>query len=164
MKPGVPSTAFWRGAAFFLLWLVLMQSGKPADLAIGVLASAGATWAGLRLMPPAAGGLHFGRLITLLPHFLWESVLAGVDVARRALAPGLPLRPGFVSCPLGLPPGFARNTFASITSLLPGSVSADETEAGLVYHCLDTHVPVVEQLWREERLLGRALVAGGRHA
>ena len=163
MKRGVPSTAFWRGAAFFLLWIVLMQSGKPADLAVGLFASVGATWASLRLMPPAAGCLHFGRLIALLPHFLWESVLAGVDVACRALSPSLPLRPGFVSCPLGLPPGFARNTFASITSLLPGSVSADETEAVLVYHCLDTDIPIVEQLWREERLLGRALVAGGRH-
>ena len=165
MKPGSsPSTALWRGAAFFLLWLVLMQSGKPADLAIGVLASVGATWVSLRLMPPAAGCLHFGRLLVLLPHFLGESVLAGIDVARRALDPRLPLRPGFVTCPLAFPPGFARNTFATITSLLPGSVPADEAEGVLVYHCLDTEASVVEQLWKEERLLAKALVAGRRHA
>jgi multicomponent Na+:H+ antiporter subunit E len=164
MKPGVPSTAFWRGAAFFLLWLVLMQSGKPADLAIGVLASAGATWVSLHLMPPTAGRLHFGALLLLLPHLLAESVLAGIDVARRALDPRLPLRPGFVTCPLAFPPGFARNTFATITSLLPGSVAADEAEGVLVYHCLDTEASVVEQLWKEERLLARALVVGQRHA
>ncbi len=164
MKPGAPSTAFWRGATFFLLWMALMQSGKPADLAIGLFASAGATWASLRLMAPAAGGVRFGRLLALLPHFLWESVLAGIDVAGRAFNPRLPLCPGFVTCPLALPPGFARNTFATITSLLPGSVPADESEGVLVYHCLDTTAPVVEQLWKEERLLAKALVAGQRHA
>jgi multicomponent Na+:H+ antiporter subunit E len=157
------SAGLWRGVAFFLLWIVLMQSGKPADLAVGFAASVAATGVSLRLMPPTAGCLHFGRLLALLPHFLQESVLAGIDVARRALHPGLPLRPGFVTCPLAFPPGFARNTFATITSLLPGSVSADEAEGVLVYHCLDTDVPVVQQLWREERLLGKALIAGGRH-
>ena len=152
--------ALWRGAGFLLLWLVLMQTTKPADLAIGASASLAATWVSLRLLPPAAGCVRFRRLLALLPHFLKESVLAGIDVARRAFTPRLPLRPGFVTCPLAFPPGFARNSFAAITSLLPGSVPADEGEGGLIYHCLDTAAPVVEQLWKEERLLARALVAG----
>ena len=158
------STALWRGTEFFLLWIVLMQSPKPADLAMGVFVSIAATWVSLRLMAPAAGCLHLSKLLALLPHFLAESVRAGIDVARRALAPRLPLRPGFVTCPLGFPPGLARNTFATITSLLPGSVPADEAEGVLIYHCLDTEASVVEQLWKEERLLARALVAGRRHA
>ena len=158
------STELWRGTGFFLLWLLLMQSGKPADLAIGVFASVGATWVSLRLLAPAAGCLHFGKLLALLPHLLSESVLAGIDVARRAFDPRLPLRPGLVSCPLAFPPGFARNTFATITSLLPGSVAAGEVDGVLVYHCLDISAPVVEQLWKEERLLARALVAGRQRA
>ena len=157
------STALWRGTAFFLLWMLLMQSLKRADLAMGVFACVGATWVSLRLLPPSSGCLNFGRLFALLPHFVWESVLAGVDVARRALHPGMPLRPGFVTCPLSFPPGFTRNTFATITSLLPGSVAAGEVEGVLVYHCLDTTLPVVEQIWKEERLLARALVAGRHH-
>jgi multicomponent Na+:H+ antiporter subunit E len=152
-----------RGTAFFALWMVLMQSMKPADVAFGAFAAVAATWVSLRLLPPASGCLHFGALVALMPHFLWESVRAGIDVARRAFAPSLPLSPGFVSCPLGFPPGLARNTFSTITSLLPGSVPADEADGVLVYHCLDTTQPVVEQLWQEERLLARALVAGKRH-
>jgi len=158
------STTLWRGTGFFLLWLLLMRSGKPADLAIGVFASAGATWVSLRLLAPAAGGLHLRKLLALLPHLLGESVLAGIDVARRAFDPRLPLRPGLVSCPLAFPPGFARNTFATITSLLPGSVAAGEVDGVLIYHCLDISAPVVEQLWKEERLLARALVAGRQRA
>lgn len=164
MSGGVLPTVLGRGMAFFLLWMVLMQSGKPADLVIGLLASAAATGVSLRLMAPAAGCLHFGQLMALLPHFLWESVRAGIDIAGRAFNPRLCLRPGFVTCPLTFPPGFARNTFATITSLLPGSVPADETDGVLIYHCLDTTAPVVAQLLKEERLLGKALIVGRPHA
>jgi multicomponent Na+:H+ antiporter subunit E len=157
------SAALSRGVSFFLLWMLLMQSMKSADLAVGALTCVGATWTSLRLMPPASGRMHFRRLLSLLPHFLWESVLAGVDVARRTLHPRMPLSPGFVSCPLSFPPGLARNIFGTITSLMPGSVSAGESEGELVYHCLDDTSPVVEQLWKEERLLASALVAGRRH-
>jgi multicomponent Na+:H+ antiporter subunit E len=156
-------TALWRGAGFFLLWMLLMQSMKPADLVVGMMACVGATWISMRLMPPVSGCLHFGKLLTLLPHFLWESALAGVDVARRSLHPRMSLHPGLIACPLSFPPGFARNTFATITSQMPGTVPAGESEGELVYHCLDTTSPVVEQLWKEERLLARALVAGRRH-
>jgi multicomponent Na+:H+ antiporter subunit E len=164
--PGLYSprhSALLRGAAFFALWLVLMQSLKVSDLTIGACATVAATWVSLRLLPPAAGCLRFGSLLLLLPHFLWQSVRAGVDVARRALAPRLSLQPGLVSCPLGYPPGLARNTFATITSLLPGTVPCDEVDGVLFYHCLDTRQPVVEQLWEEERRLARALVAGRSH-
>jgi multicomponent Na+:H+ antiporter subunit E len=156
-------SALLRGAAFFTLWLVLMQSLKASDLTIGGCATVAATWVSLRLLPPATGSLRFGSLLLLLPHFLWQSVSAGVDVARRALAPRLSLQPGLVSCPLGFGPGLARNTFATITSLLPGTVPCDEVDDVLVYHCLDTRQPVVEQLWEEERRLARALVAGRSH-
>ncbi len=156
-------SALLRGAAFFMLWLVLMQSLKVSDLAIGACAAVVATWVSLHLLPPATGCLRFGRLLLLLPHFVWQSVRAGVDVARRALAPGLPLQPGVVRCPLGFGPGLARNTFATITSLLPGTVPCDEVDGVLVYHCIDTDQPVLEQLWEEERRLSLALVAGRSH-
>ena len=156
-------SALLRGACFFIFWLVLMQSLKLSDMAVGAGATGAATWLSLRLLPPASGRLRFGSLLLLLPHFLWQSVRAGVDVARRAFTPSLPLQPGMVSCPLGFGPGLARNTFATITSLLPGTVSCDEVDGALVYHCLDTDQPVVEQLWQEERLLARVLVAGRSH-
>jgi multicomponent Na+:H+ antiporter subunit E len=89
----------WRGVAFFLLWVVLMQTAKVGDLAVGAFAAATATWVSLRLLPPACGGVHFGHLLLLLPHFVWESVRAGVDVARRALAPRWTFRPVWPATP-----------------------------------------------------------------
>jgi multicomponent Na+:H+ antiporter subunit E len=156
-------TVITRGVGFFALWIVLMQSAKPADLAFGAVATGIATWVSVRLFPPGAGSVNFGALLALAPHLLWESLRAGIDVARRALAPRLRLAPGFVRCPLNFPPGFTRNTFATITSLLPGTVPCGEDEGVLVYHCIDMTQPVVEELSQEERLLAKALVVGVRH-
>jgi multicomponent Na+:H+ antiporter subunit E len=164
--PPLPSrgaAALTRGVSFALLWLLLTRSTEQGDLVVGTLATMAATFVSLRLLPPATGCMNFGRLLALLPHFAWESTRAGIDVARRAFLPRMPLSPGFVSCPLKFPPGYARNTFAAITSLLPGTVPCGENDEAVVYHCLDDTTPVVEQLWQEERLFARALAAGRRH-
>lgn len=150
-----------RGAWYFGIWLVLLPSLKVSDLAIGLAAAAAAASVSLRLLPPSAGRLNLGALLALLPHFAWESVVAGVDVARRAFSRRMPLAPGFVDCPMAFAPGLARNAFASITSLLPGTVAVGDGDEALVYHCLDVAQPVVEQLREEERLLARALVVDG---
>lgn len=149
-----------RATAFFLLWLVLMPSLKAGDLAFGALATGAATWLSLYLSPPTYGRLRLGKLLLLLPHFLLESTRGGIDVALRALAPRLPVRPGLFSYTTGNPSGLARNTFASITSLLPGTLACGEADGELVYHGLDLAQPVTEQLREEERRLSRAMVAG----
>ncbi len=100
-----------RGAMFFALWLVLMQSTKPGDLAVGALATLAATWASLRLLPPQTGRVRFFRLLALVPRFLWQSLIAGIDVARRVFAPSLPLHTGFVDYPHRLPAGAGTQQF-----------------------------------------------------
>jgi multicomponent Na+:H+ antiporter subunit E len=152
-----------RGGVLFALWMVLMQSGKPADLAVGLLCTSAATWASLRLLPPAAGRFRAGRMLLLLPGLLWQSVLAGFDVARRAFDPRMPLRTGIVRVPLEFPVGHARSIFAGISSLMPGTVPCGEVDGELIYHCLDLDQPVVEQLQGEGRRLAATLVAGERH-
>ncbi len=152
-----------RAVGFFALWMLLMQSFKVADLLIGLLATVAATWTSLHMLPPDSGSIRFHRLLLLLPHLFWQSIIAGVDVARRALSPQPRLNPGFVDCPLSFPPGLARNTFASITSLLPGTVACGDLANGLTYHCLDVTDPVIDQLHEEESRLKAALQAGRSH-
>jgi len=156
-------TALARFLALFALWIVLIRSAAPADLAVGALTAVAATWTSLRLLPPAAGRVKFAALAARGPRFLWQSVLAGIDVARRALHPRLPLAAGLVTYRTGLPRGQARNTFATITSLLPGTVPLADEETGIVYHCLDTAQPVADQLAADERAYGKALEPGRAH-
>lgn len=161
--PALKSAAVARLTGFFLLWLVLMPSLKPADLIFGAAAALAATALSLRLYEPLAGRLHLAAFVALLPHFIWQSILGGIDVAWRTLSPQLRLNPGFVACPLDLPEGLARNTFATVTSLMPGTMPCGEENGVLIYHCLDISQPVVEELWAEEELMARAITAGHKH-
>jgi multicomponent Na+:H+ antiporter subunit E len=135
-------------------------AGMAADLLIGVLASVLATGVSLRLLPPASERFRVGALARFAGHFVWQSVVAGFDVARRAFDPRLPLKPGYVAFPTRLPPGAGRAAFGAITSLVPGTLSVGTDPAGnLVYHCLDLDQPVAVSLARDEAVLRR--VRGG---
>ena len=113
-------------------------------------------------MPPAAGRVRLTALARLAASFLWQSVVAGWDVARRALDPRLPLAPGFVEYRCGFAPGPLRNAFASLTSLMPGTVPLADDGKTLRYHCLDVNQPVVEGLGEAEAMVASTLDAGSR--
>jgi len=153
-KPG--RVAATRAIGFFVLWLTL-AGASPADVPVGVVAAALATWASVRLLPAGQWRLRPIVLARLVLRFLYQSIVAGIDVAWRALDPHLPLRPGFVVYQPQLPPGLMRNAFCTITSLLPGTVPAGGDGGHLVYHCLDVDQPVVSQLAAEEIALSRAV-------
>jgi multicomponent Na+:H+ antiporter subunit E len=136
----------------------MLTGGGPADLAVGAIAALAAVWTSLHLLPPGTSHVRPSALAGLVLHFLWQSVVAGVDVARRALHPRLPLHPGLVIYSVGLPPGPARNMFASLMSLLPGTVPTGSAEnGGLLIHCLDVQQPVAGQLAAEEALFARVI-------
>lgn len=157
MQPSRPwRGALARGPSFILFWAALFGVGS-ADLLVGLLAAVAATWLSLRLLPPGPQQVRLLPLFVLLPRFLWQSLLAGWDVARRSLDPRLPLQPGLLRYPVRLAPGLHRDTFAAITSLLPGTVPCGEEDGQIVYHCLDTRQPVLDQLKAEEALLATAL-------
>jgi multicomponent Na+:H+ antiporter subunit E len=149
-----------RALVLFALWLVLLPSASPADLVLGACTALGAAWVSVRLVPRGSARLRVLSLLAYVPHFLLYSVRAALDVGRRAFSPDMRLRPGYVDYETGLARGFARNTFATITSLMPGSVPCADRERTLEYHCLDATQPAAEQLAAEEASLRDAL--GGR--
>lgn len=89
----------------------------------------------------------------LVPRFLWQSLLAGWDVALRALSPKMPLKTGFITFRCTYQKAFARDSFATVTSLLPGTLPCNDQDGVLLYHCLDLDQPVVAQLAEEARRL-----------
>jgi multicomponent Na+:H+ antiporter subunit E len=132
---------------------MMLAGVDPANLPAAVVAVVAATWASLRLLPPGTRRVSPLGLTRLSLRFLRQSIVAGVDVARRALDPRLPVRPGFVSFRSRLPPGTARSAFCTLTSLLPGTLPAGTDESGaLLVHCLDISQPLETQLAVEEAL------------
>ena len=146
-----------RLTAFLALWVIL-ASADPADLPAGIAAALLGTVASLRLLGPGNARLSPVALANLALRLLWQSLVAGIDVARRALHPRLPLRPGFIAFSPHLPGGMALNTFRTLTSLAPGTLPAGEDDSGaIVIHCLDGGQPIAAHLAADEELLRRAL-------
>lgn len=151
----------WRAAAFLALWLILAGGADPADSPAGIVVVVAATWASLLLLPPGEAHVSPVALGSLLLRFLRQSIVAGVDVAWRALDPQLPLRPGLVIYAARLPPGPALDAFCALTSLAPGTLPAGTDENGaIIVHCLDVGQPVASHLAADETLLAHALGHG----
>ncbi len=152
-------TALVRWGLSLVFWGALIGL-SPGVLAVGVVAAGIATWASLQLLPPGPQRVRLGALIALLPRFLWQSLLAGWQVARLAFSPKPQLRPGFVSFRSAYPPGHLRNTFATIASLMPGTLPCGESETEIVFHCLDVDQPILSELAEEEAVLAGVLETG----
>jgi multisubunit Na+/H+ antiporter MnhE subunit len=102
---------------------------------------------GTRQQTVAAGCLMVVvRNCTLYPFFLWRSLYGGVDVARRALHPKLPISPGLFDYRWRLPPGLPRVFMANTVSLLPGTLSAELGEEYLHVHVLDRSGDFIPEL------------------
>ena len=146
-----------RATIYLLFWLMISGFGLK-DLPVGLVATAAATWASVKLAPPGPSRPKPREIARLAWRFLQQSIIAGTDVARIALSPRMTLRPGFVAYPLQLPEGSSRNAFCALSSLMPGTLPTGLDENGaLLVHCLDTSQPVAANLAHEERLFMQAI-------
>jgi multicomponent Na+:H+ antiporter subunit E len=149
----------FRFISYLAIWLVMAGAGF-GDILAGLAAAGLATWCSLVLLPPqrGPGSVRPLRLLRLALWFVWVSVLAGVDIARRAFSPSLPLSPGWLVYSSRLPRDVPQNLFMSMASLMPGTLCTGTDDAGnLIVHCLDVGQPVASQLADEEARLVDAL-------
>lgn len=158
------TTAPKRALGFVAFWLIL-SGFSLGDLPAGILAAGCASWASLRFLPPGQYKRHPLRIAQLMLRFLQQSVVAGFDVAWRALDPRLPLAPGVAICRCASPTGPLRSGFCTMASLQPGLLPAGFDASGnLVVHCLDVGQPVVRLLADEEQRFLHALGLEQHHA
>jgi multicomponent Na+:H+ antiporter subunit E len=135
---------------FLALWL-LLAGVKAADLPAAIAAIAAAVWASVRLMPPGALHVSPSGVVHLVARYPMDALVAGIDVARRALTPHMSLQPGFVVCSSHQHLGPAREAFLMFASLLPGTVPCDASDdRELLVHCVDVTQPIAAQMGRDE--------------
>jgi multicomponent Na+:H+ antiporter subunit E len=159
MSPRAPLPMMGLAAryAFFLgVWLMI-ANWKESDILVGLLACALALWISLSLLPPTAARPRLVPLTRLSFRYLTSSIVAGVDVARRALLPRLDLRLGFLAVPITLPPGEARNVFLLLQSLQPGTLPTNVEGKMLKVHCLDISQPIAATVAADEVLFKEAI-------
>lgn len=139
------------------VWLVL-TGAEIKGLAVGVFAVPAATWLSLWLIP-ARRPLRVWRLVLHLPSFVAGSVLGGLDVARRALAAHMPLKPGWIEAPARLPDG-GRVLMGGELSLMPGTLAAGMRNDRLLVHLLDTDAGFERAIPREEAVIAAMMRDG----
>lgn len=144
-----PAALLLRTIGFLGLWLVLIGTA-PLDIAMGSAASVAAVWTST-LLWPADARLSVSGLLRFLPRYLLQSVVAGLDIARRAFAPVPPLKPGYASCRPALPGGIAHGALCAVMSTQPGKLPVATAADGTVHlHCLDMDQPLARELAEDE--------------
>ena len=144
--------ALGRGIGLGALWAGLV-GGDPEGLVLGIGVVPAAVGCSLWLMPPLRG-LRPWRGLALLPGFYWRSVVGGLDVARRALDPRLPLAPGWLVRQVDLGPG-GRVVLGAGLSLMPGTLAAGCDGDRLLVHVLDRDADPGAELEAETARLAR---------
>ncbi|MFU8818906.1 MAG: Na+/H+ antiporter subunit E [Desulfurivibrio sp.] len=142
-----------RSLELTAIWLILTGGRSDAWLP-GLVVVIAAALASLLLPVTHTWSWRPGGLCRFLPFFLHRSLLAGLDVARRALAPDPALRPGLHRYRWQLPPGPARIFFANTVSLLPGTLSVGLDRETLLIHTINADRELGEDLADLERMVG----------
>ncbi len=125
-------------AISFLVWLLLVGTLRPDELAAGLVVSAAVTvlfaprfeiFTGLRL----SWGLPL-YILSYLGDFFVALVRANLDLAARILSPSLPINPAFVEIRTGLKSPLGRMLLANTITLTPGTLTVDVDDDRLLIH------------------------------
>lgn len=146
------ATIMVRALLFSLIWWIL-SDGAIASWLIGVPAVLLAVAASVALLPPVT--VAWSGLLRFVPFFLRHSLLGGLDVARRAFLPDMPINPDLIAYPLRLPPGLPRVFMANTVSLLPGTLCAALDHNVLTVHVLDRQTGFLAELQAVEQRVAR---------
>lgn len=69
--------------------------------------------------------------------FIWQLLLANIDVARRVLSPKIPLKPGIVEVKTDIKGDFGKLALANSITLTPGTLSIDIEDDKLYVHTVE---------------------------
>ena len=135
--PRLWKAALYRAGIFSLLWWVLLE-GAGGGLPVAALFVAAATVLSLILWPAREWAFHPAEVLTFIPWFLWNSLLAGIDVSWRAYHPRMPLNPGVIKIDLN---GSEQQAvvFSWTVSLIPGTACIELTPHRATLHLIDRH-------------------------
>lgn len=123
-------------APLALAWWVVVE-GRPGSWLVGLPTVALAALVAAFAISPFQHSIRPAAILSFGWYFASQSVKGGVDVARRALAPSMPIAPGFVELTTSLPEGAARVLFADASSLLPGTLTVEVVADRVLVHGLD---------------------------
>ncbi len=118
----------------FSFWVLLSGHFDPVHLFLGLVCSYGVAYLSHDLLFSKIGSKSFFKqtfqFLKYLPWFLYQVVLANLDVAYRTLHPKMPIQPTLVKAKTRLKTEMGKVTLANSITLTPGTVTIDVDEKG----------------------------------
>ncbi|QOY36227.1 Na+/H+ antiporter subunit E [Anaerobacillus isosaccharinicus] len=132
-----------------IIWMLLRNDFSPIEFFIGYVI-------GIALLYVLRRFLHFDfyfrrviAIVKLILLFLWELILANIDVAKIVLSPKLNVEPGIIAVPTVLKTEWEVTLLASLISLTPGTLSMYFSEDGKTIYVHSIHVPDKEAMIKQ---------------
>ena len=135
-----------------ILWCLLVESFTGATFVVGLVVGGLSLFVLRRLMGEARFFRKLGVFLRLVLFFLYELVLANLQVAWVILRPRLVVRSAFIRLPIELRTDGAITALANMISLTPGTISVDVAadRRSLLVHCLNvTDIAVTKRTIKE---------------
>lgn len=128
----------------YALWLLLVWSVAPRELALGAIVATLAGWFSCRFFVHENPAHMFSpvRFASMLAYclgvFMWELIKANVNMARLVLSPKMKFKPGIIRVPgsENIRSEYGLAMVANSITLTPGTITLDisEDEAGRNYY------------------------------
>ena len=146
MRHGREAVLLWLG--LFLVWVLITWSAQAQELLTGAVVAFVLALL-MRSVYPLLGGSRPGIrplffLVAYVFIFIWQLILANIDVAKRVLSPRMPISPGIVRVTTKLRSPLAKMMLTSSITLTPGTLSLDVQGEDIFIHWIDVKGKDVE--------------------
>lgn len=123
-----------------VIWLLVQMSFDFGNILMGLILGVIIPIYAVRFWPDAPEIKSYPKLLKYILVFLYDVVIANVQVAVWILGDKSKLKPRWVHIPMEIRHPFTITVFASTISLTPGTVSAhiSANRRLLIVHCLNT--------------------------
>ena len=132
-----------------IIWMLLRQDFSPVEFLIGYVVGLGLLYVLRRFLQ---FDFYFRRVIAIVKLiflFLWELILANIDVIKIVLSPKLDIQPGIIAVPTKLKTDWEVTLLASLISLTPGTLSMNFSDDGRTIFVHSIHVPDKEEMIKQ---------------
>ena len=123
----------------FAIWLLWSGHYTPLLLSLGLVSCGFVAWIARRMGVADREGVPIEilpRMLLYLPYLVLEIVKANVDVARRIVAPRMPIGPRVFRTDASQRTDLGRTVYANSITLTPGTVSIDIEGDEITVHAL----------------------------
>jgi Multisubunit Na+/H+ antiporter, MnhE subunit len=139
MRQGRAAFLLWLG--LFLVWVLITWSVQAQELLTGAAIAFVLTLL-MRSIYPLVGGIKpgikpFFYMVAYVFIFIWQLILANIDVAKRVLSPRMPINPGIVRVKTKFKSSLAKMMLTSSITLTPGTLSLDVQGDEVFIHWID---------------------------